>query len=62
LKTVPVKTKIFLQHVQTGFDKTEKKCMKELEQDVYSTVSNVTVCPPVTNEKKQPGDEDVPVD
>jgi len=36
--------------------------VKELEQDFYSTVSNVTVCPPVTNEKKQPVDEDVPVD
>jgi len=36
--------------------------MKELEQDFYSTVSNVTVCLPVTNEKRQPVDEDVPVD
>ena len=40
----------------------QKKCMKELEQDFYSAISNVTVCPPVTNEKKQPVDEDVPVE
>lgn len=46
-----------------GFTQTkQKKCMKILKQDFYSMVSNLTVCPPVTNEKKQPVYEDVLVE
>jgi len=36
--------------------------MKELEQNFYSTVNNVTICPPETTEEKQPVDEDFPID